>query len=108
MITSLKENKGDHKILTQEDVGFKTFIKSCNLVDVETTNGIFTWNNRSWRCNQIASHLDCFLVTEDLLESKANISASFLPAIGSDHWTISFIWDNDKTPLPRLFHFTKF
>jgi hypothetical protein len=45
LITNLWEKKGGCRTLTQEDTSFKNFIENNELVDLEPTNGIYTWNN---------------------------------------------------------------
>jgi len=52
------------------------------LVDTETINGTFTSNNRSGGASQVASKLDRFIVSKDLLLTGAAITTSILPFIG--------------------------
>ena len=59
------------------------------LVDVETGDGWYTWNNKRGGENLVASRLDRFLVSEAIMNSTGDILASVLPANGSDHWPIS-------------------
>ena len=41
----------------------KDMIDSLNLIDVKPTNGVFTWNNRSYGVEAISKRLDRFLVS---------------------------------------------
>jgi len=56
------------------------------LVDTETTNGIFTSNNKRGGASKVASKLDRFIISEELLITGIDISALILPFGGSDHW----------------------
>eukprot|EP00253_Pinus_taeda_P002691 PITA_02691 len=49
------------------------------LVDTEIINGTFTWNNKRGVASQVASKLDRFIVSEDLLLTGPAIIASILP-----------------------------
>eukprot|EP00253_Pinus_taeda_P029208 PITA_29208 len=55
------------------------------LVDIETINGTFTWNNNRGGASQVASKLDRFIVSEDLLLIGLATTVSILPFGGSDH-----------------------
>jgi hypothetical protein len=46
LITTLQDKKGGCISLTQEDICFKEFIENNDMIDLETSNGIFTWNNK--------------------------------------------------------------
>jgi len=58
------------------------------LVDMETSNGIFTWNNKRGGPTQVASKLDRFIVSEELILRGGNITALILPFGGLYHWPI--------------------
>jgi len=44
------------------------------MVDMITTNGIFTWNNIRGGSTQISSHLDHFFIVEQILTSGHELS----------------------------------
>ena len=67
MITNIQENKGGRMHLDLDSNGFKKFIHGNHLIDLQTSNGIFTWNKKRGGAHQIASRLDRFLITEDLI-----------------------------------------
>jgi exonuclease III len=46
MITSLEEKKGGRRHLEQEGEAFSDVIEQLHMVDMKTSNGVFTWNNR--------------------------------------------------------------
>jgi hypothetical protein len=77
-------------------------------VDLETTNGIYTWNNRRGGSSHIASCLDIFLVSEDIATTGDELSSSILPSSGSDHWPICLHWHQKDKDHFRPFRFEKF
>ena len=58
------------------------------LVDAETINGTFTWNNKRGGASQVASKLDRFMISKNLLLTSLDMSALILPFGGSDHWSV--------------------
>eukprot|EP00253_Pinus_taeda_P006320 PITA_06320 len=75
------------------------------LVDSKTYNGIFTWNNKRGGVAQVASKLDRFSISEDLILSGLDLSAMILPFGGSDHWPIQLEASFIGTPRNRPFRF---
>jgi len=88
MIKSLFEKIGGMRILTKDSLEFQTFIDKMNLVDVEMNTGLFTLNNKRGGKSQVASNLDRFLISENLMLENKEIIAEVLPFGGSDHWAI--------------------
>jgi len=43
---SLMEKKGGTRTLGRDSIAFQNFITNMKLVDMETINGIFTWNKK--------------------------------------------------------------
>jgi len=64
MITNLSEKKGGIRKLDKDSKAFISTMENLNLVDILTSNGLFTWNNRRGGYHQIASRLDHFLLYE--------------------------------------------
>lgn len=52
-----------------------SFIDNFKMVYVEMENGIFTWNNRRGGIHMVASRLDHFLTSKDLLLSSLQLDA---------------------------------
>lgn len=75
------------------------------LVDVETNNGLFTWNNKRRGESQVASKLDRFIISKDIMLLYKEIIASVLPVGGSDHWSIQMEIQGIGTPWNRPFRF---
>ena len=107
MILSLEEKTGGSKWLEQDNGKFKTLIDQLKLVDIENSNGTFTWSNHRSR-NQHIACLDCFLVDEELMEESPYMESLILPKSGSDHWPISFNLEIGETPKYKPFRFEKF
>ena len=55
------------------------------LVDSESGNGLFTWNNKRGGEALVASRLDRFMISEELMLIDKEIIARVLPFGGSDH-----------------------
>ena len=55
------------------------------MVDSELSNILFTWNNKRGGEAQVASKLDRFMISEELMLIDKEISARVIPFGGSDH-----------------------
>eukprot|EP00253_Pinus_taeda_P003074 PITA_03074 len=102
MIRSLTEKKGGTRSLGGDSIAFQNFLINMKLVDTETTNGTFTWNNKRGGALQVASKLDRFIISKDLFLTGPNLNAFILPFGGSNHWPIqleaSFIGTSRNRP----------
>ena len=58
------------------------------LVDTDTSNGLFTWNNKRGGESQVASKLDRFIISKYLMLIDKEMIAIVLPFGGSDHWPV--------------------
>jgi len=67
IIRTLGEKRGGARREDQSMEEFNEMIMEQRLVDIPTTNGVHTWNNRRGGKNQIASRLDRFLLSEQIL-----------------------------------------
>ena len=93
MITSLRENKGGRRMLDKHQEEFREVLAQSTLVDMETGDSWFTWNNRRGRDHLVASRLDRFLVSKNMVRCSGEIRANVLPVAGSDHWPVCLSWD---------------
>lgn len=75
------------------------------LVDIVTSNGIFTWNNKRGGESQVASKLDRFTILGDLMLNDKEMVARVLPFRGSDHWPVQLEVQGIGTPRNRPFRF---
>eukprot|EP00253_Pinus_taeda_P017934 PITA_17934 len=75
------------------------------MVDSELSNNLFTWNNKRGGAAQVASKLDTFMISEELMLIDKEISARVLPFGGSDHWPIQLEMKGMVSPRNRPFRF---
>ena len=67
LINTLRENKGGRRVLDKYQAEFREILAQSSLIDLETGDGWFTWNNRRGGDHLVASRLDRFLVSEDIM-----------------------------------------
>ena len=91
-----------------EMVLFRDLLTDLHLVDISIINWKYTWNNRRGERHQIASCLDRFLASEDLVSLDVYYEATILPTLGSDHWPIRIDIDVKDGPKNRTFIFELF
>ena len=85
MIKSLSEKKGGTRTLSKDSIAFYNFIDNMKLVDTDTSNGLFTWNNKRGGESQVASKLDRFIISEDLMLTDKEMTMRILPFGGLHH-----------------------
>ena len=108
LIANLGEKKGRRRALDKYQEAFSEFLSQSSLVDVEIGNGWCTWNKKRVGEHMVASPLDHFLVSENIMHSTGEILADVLPATGSDHSPICLSWDWSCSPMGKPFHFKHF
>jgi len=59
-----------------------------NLVESDSSKGLFTWNNKRGGEVLVASKLDRFMISEELMMLNNELTARVLPFGGSDHWSV--------------------
>ncbi len=85
MIKSLSEKKGGTRALTKDALAFQYFMDTMKLVNIDSSNGLFTWNNRRGGESLVALKLDRFIISEDLMINNKEMETIILPFGGSDH-----------------------
>eukprot|EP00253_Pinus_taeda_P017824 PITA_17824 len=105
MIRSLLEIKCGTRSLGRDSTAFQNFITNMRLVDIENNTGIFTWNNKRRGTSQVASKVDIFIISEDLILSGLDLSAMVLPFGGLDHLPIQLEASFIGTPRSKPFRF---
>lgn len=85
MSTKIEEKIGGRTIMEPEVARFKDFIQNASLIDMPFCNGTFTWSNRRAGKHKIASKLDRFLISNNVVHLGGDISAAILAHTGSDH-----------------------
>ena len=107
IIRSLEEKKGRIRNLSGINKAFNLIIEELHLVDIQTPNGFYTWQNKRSGQRHIASRLDRFLVSESIMNREGDIGAFIMPGAGSDHWPISLEWSWPGEFIKRPFRFEK-
>ena len=87
-ILSLNEKVGGAQNLSLSSTEFKSWIDEFNLLEIPTSNGIFTWNNRRKDNEYIAEKLDRFFIVGDISSYNKDFISNILPFAGSDHFPI--------------------
>lgn len=77
-------------------------------MDIQTSNGVYTWTNKHRGTQHIASRLDRFLISGNVIHLGGDFHASILPQGGSDHWPIMLQWSRLGTRCNRPFQFEAF
>jgi len=88
MIKYLSKKKGGTRTLNKDSCAFQSFIDNMRLVDIVMSNGTFTWNNKRGGESQVASKLDRFIISKDLMLKDKDIVARVLPFGDFDHWPV--------------------
>eukprot|EP00253_Pinus_taeda_P013113 PITA_13113 len=101
----LHRKKGGTRKLGRDSIAFQNLMNNMRLVDTETINGTFTCNNKRGAASQVASKLDSFIISEDLLLTGLDMSALILPFRGSDHWPVQLEATFMGTPRNKPFRF---
>ena len=85
LIRNLGEKKGGICSLNPASTLFNNTISDLDLIDVRTSNGLFTWNNKQSGDKGIAYRLEKFLLSESVMMAGGTLRAVVLPVAGSDH-----------------------
>ncbi|XP_057829547.2 uncharacterized protein LOC131040608 [Cryptomeria japonica] len=104
-ITRLEDKRGGSSRLPPAVVDFNHWINRNSLLEIQTTENAFTWNNRRLGFSNIAEKLDRFLIYGELLELKHNMEAEPLPLSGSDHFPLQLNLLSDHSPRNCPFKF---
>ena len=88
LVRNLDKKKGGIRKLNPISEYFNEVIANLELVDVRTTNGTFTWNNKRTGDRGITCHLYWYFVFESIMMAGGELSAVVVPSVGSDHWPL--------------------
>jgi len=105
MIKSVSEKNGGTRVLNKDSLAFQKFIDNMNLVESDSNNGLFTWNNKRGVEALVVSKLDRFMILEELMFLNSEITARVLPFGGSDHWPIRLEIKGIDSPRNKPFRF---
>jgi len=107
-IRALEEKSGDREKLEGDSIGFRNYIQNNHLMDIHTSNGVYTWSNKCSGSQRIASRLDRFLISDNAIHLGGDFHASIVPQGGPDHWPIMLQWARPCTKSNRPFRFEAF
>eukprot|EP00253_Pinus_taeda_P015439 PITA_15439 len=108
LIKTSGEKRGGTRRMDKVMEQFGDLIRDQHLIDIQTINGSHTWNNQRGGANQIASRLDRFLISEQIMLKDVFIEATILPVAGSDHWPVKLEIDLRQRPPNKPFRFEAF
>jgi hypothetical protein len=108
MILTLEEKRGGKKHLEKDSAKFQELIENLRLVDIENSNGTYTWTNKRSGHQQISCRLDRFLISKNLLLEGPLVDSNILPKAGLDHWLVQLWVDTIATPKLKPFIFEIF
>lgn len=108
LIKTSEEKRGGLRRMDKAMEQFVDLIREQRLIDIQTINGNHTWNNRRGGANQIASRLDIFLISEQIMMKDVFIEATILSVTGSDHSLIKMEIDLKQRPSNKPFRFKAF
>ena len=90
------------------DINITIIIQNNWMIDIHSNNGLHTWNNKRPEPMQIASRLDRFLISDNVVHLGGEFTTSILPFSGSDHWPIALHWSRPGSHIRRPFRFEAF
>lgn len=61
-------------------------------MDIQASNGVYTWTNKRKCTQHIASRLDRFLISDNAIHLGGDFHAYIMREGGSDHWPIMLQW----------------
>ena len=108
IISCLLDKNGGHQnmeVIWPES--FKDLIQLLKSLDIDTINGMLTWNNRSGGDHQITSRLDWFLLSINIMTQSMLIEASILLCVGLDHLLVCLNINIVDHPSNKPFIFEK-
>jgi len=108
IITALGEKSRGRSTLEGDSIDFKDFIHRNQLMDLQTSNGVYTWTNKRRGPQHIASRLDRFLISDNFIHLGGDFHNSIMPQVGSDHWPIMLQWLRLGSKCNRPFRFESF
>ncbi|XP_059065753.1 uncharacterized protein LOC131857344 [Cryptomeria japonica] len=87
-ILKVSDKRGGSNKLSVVAIEFADWINRNSLMEIQTTDNTFTWNNRRKGFNNIAEKLDRFFIFGGLSNFNNTMEAEILPISGSDHYPI--------------------
>ncbi|XP_059066300.1 uncharacterized protein LOC131857626 [Cryptomeria japonica] len=104
-ITKVEDKRGGNIKLPPAAIDFNHWINRNSLLEIQTADNAFTWNNRRKGFYNIAEKLDRFFIHGGLLEFNYNMETKPLPLSSSDHFPLQLNILSDHSPRNCPFKF---
>lgn len=104
-ITKIADKRGGSNKLPPTAVDFNHWINRNSMLEIQTADNAFTWNNRRLGFCNIAEKLDRFFIHGGLSELNCTLNADLLPLAGSNHFPLQLILSSDHSPKKCPFKF---
>ncbi|GLJ17214.1 hypothetical protein SUGI_0298220 [Cryptomeria japonica] len=87
ILCNLEKIGGNIKV-SQSVIDFRNIVDGLGLMDYQTSNKIFTWNNQQRDFLNIAEHLDMFLISPEWMDNLTFVGVKLLPISVLDNFSI--------------------
>ncbi|XP_074306001.1 uncharacterized protein LOC141641229 [Silene latifolia] len=102
-VLSATERVGGN-IANAEIEPFRSCIEDCEVVNIQATGSLFTWNNKQRPVDRIYSRIDRFMVNKAWSDHFPELYANFLPEGMMDH-TPCLICSSSQVHKPKSFKY---
>ncbi|XP_057829570.1 uncharacterized protein LOC131040632 [Cryptomeria japonica] len=106
-VLNMSDKQGGSTKETQTIREFREWLQNNHYMEIQTTNGEYTWSNRRSGATFIAEKLDRFFFKGNLANFDFDICSSILSAIGSDHLPVQLTLVEHRQPSRYPFRFKK-
>ncbi|XP_059065362.1 uncharacterized protein LOC131857179 [Cryptomeria japonica] len=96
---SSSEKRGGVRRLSGSQLDFQSFINKNALFEVAAKGGDYTWTNRRRGFSNIVEKLDRFFLARDWNVATLVFEAEVLAILGSNHFSVSLVVQNDVVPI---------
>ena len=102
-ILNLEEKYGGSQVVSQAVIDFRNWVEKNSLLDILTSNGIYTWNNKRNGFSYIVEELDRFFFKGDLSNIDLALQSLIMPHTGSDHYPVRLELSKPSKPIRNPF-----
>jgi len=103
-IKSVHEVKGFYFNLTQANI-FNDMINHCNLLDMDTEGGFYTWQRSTQTQTHIRKHLDKCMMDDDWRLDFPHALVEILSSLNSYHNSLLLSCFKSRSIKSNMFHF---
>lgn len=84
---------------------FRKFVNDNKLIDVVTSNGLFTWSNQRANFTKISERLERFLINLGWFDSDFRVDSLIIPMSLLDHYPIQLCVSSSLMQAKSYFRF---